>query len=290
MKLKFEYGLIVRGMIATVSWAAAMSPTPALGQGDAGSHADLGFETDVTHLNLTVAPGSGASGGCVGGYVFQAAHGGCIRQTIASQSESRACASGYTGTQTRKRNRPVYMHQNGSSAFGSWGSWSGWAGACTATTVPPDPLPPTVGTTFSVLSGMICVSSDAGYNSVSGPSQASRNTLITAYRTFNYYGRCPEPSGYTFWLTLWKELADEFRAANATATIDDAYARAWAADGGVEDRLLAEAGGNKENTPAVLSHINKLCQDSANAKYGVGKVAAVYVDKSGNKCTITKVN
>ncbi len=290
MKLKFEYGLIVRGMIATVSWAAAMSPTPALGQGDAGSHADLGFETDVTHLNLTVAPGSGASGGCVGGYVFQAAHGGCIRQTIASQSESRACASGYTGTQTRKRNRPVYMHQNGSSAFGSWGSWSGWAGACTATTVPPDPLPPTVGTTFSVLSGMICVASDAGYYAVSGPSNANRNILIEAYKTFSYYGRCPEPSGYTFWLALWADFAQEYRVANPGATAEYAYGQAWRQPGGVEDWLLDAAGGNKENTPAILADINKLCQDSANTKYGAGKVMAAYVNKSGNKCTVTRVN
>src|SRR5690606_813647 len=141
------------------------------------SHADIAVDTNLHHMSLSITQGSG--GGCIGGFLFQGAWGGCVRQSVDTDIESRACTSQDSGVQTRARSRIRYSHQNGSVRYGEYGAWSGWSADCSSTPGPsfpdpPAPKPPThdlpqVGATYFV-DAWICDSTNANYALPAGPS------------------------------------------------------------------------------------------------------------------------
>lgn len=265
------------------------------------SSADIGFAATGVRAEASIQQSS--PGGCRSGFTFQADWDGCVRTSSTSGSESRACPSGQTGTQRRTRSRTVYTHQNGSIANGPWSAWSSWSGTCTAVP-PPAPPPPTVGTELTIpssISAMICGPGDAGYGSGGNTliENSYRNQLIAYYRAFGLAGRCPETSGYNWWLSDWWSRASKiangpFHApgGNPRGLGWGAYVNTFMPDAWEEitRAIDVSAAGNDEANQGGVLAANGLCQRAANLQFGSGKTTAIYILKSGNRCRVTAVH
>ncbi|WP_216187255.1 hypothetical protein [Verticiella alkaliphila] len=285
---------------AVISALLALSPSPAHAQ----SAAQFEFISNDFRADLTVS--QSPPGACRSGFSFDARWGGCVRQSSESGAESRSCPAGQTGTQRRTRSRTVYTHQNGGVQQGSWSSWSSWTGTCTtpAPVTPPAPPTPTPGTQFPIpqsISAMICSSGDPGYSSGGNSliQSAYRNQLISYYRSFGIAGRCPESSGYSYWLSDWWSRASNaangpFHDAGGSAAglqwstfVNGHMPDAW---DDIKRAIDASAARNDEAGQGGVSAANGLCQRAANAAYGAGKTTATYILKSGNQCRVTAVH
>src|SRR5699024_491616 len=110
----------------------------------------------------------------------------------------------------------------GGVRHGEYGAWSGWRGTCQPmpeTPAPSDPpapgdtVPdrPRVGTTY-VVDAWICDRTNSSYGFPAGPSDSNRDNLISTYKGFNFYGRCPEKLGYQFWIGQWTATAQAYVA------------------------------------------------------------------------------
>jgi|GEM_PF-5606646 len=269
------------------------------------SHADIAVDSSVRHMSLSVTQGSG--GGCVDGFVFQGEWGGCVRQSTDTDVESRACASQEGGVQARARSRIRYSHQNGSVRYGAYGAWSGWGAGCASTPgpsfpdppapgpaapEPPDPAPdlPKIGATY-VVDAWICDSSNSNYAFPAGPGNSNRNKLISTYKTFNFYQRCPERPGYQYWIEQWN-LAAQAYASQHNTPLSMAYDVTFGMPGaGIKNRMLDQARERGEHLPDIIGTMDAECQTVADRKYGARRITAVY-DTAGNgsRCKVVQVH
>jgi hypothetical protein len=269
------------------------------------SHADITVDTSLHHMSLSVTQGTG--GGCLGGFVFQGAWGGCVRQSVDTDIESRACADG-AAEQTRARSRLRYSHQNGSVRYGAYGAWSGWSTDCSSASGPSFPEPPApgpaapepaapeppglpqVGTTYSV-DAWVCDNKNASYPVPAGPSNSNRNRLISTYMAFNFYRRCPERLGYQYWIEQWNLAAQAYASQNKTP-LSMAYDVTFGMSGaGIKNRMLDQARDRGEHLPDIIDSMDAECQMVADTKYGAGRITAVY-DTAGNgsRCKVVRVH
>lgn len=134
---------------------------------------------------------------------------------------------------------------------------------------------PASGASFTV-AVWVCGSGDSGYSSPEGIPNKFRNQLISGYKAFSYYKRCPDVDGYQYWLGQWKTAADRLKKLGIPE--DEAYFRAWRNEneGNIKKKMDAEAERKGEH---LASHITKLdvnCQEEADRKYGKNVIRAVF--------------
>lgn len=293
-------------------WAllTALSLLPALAHADRPANtADIDFTSRDFRADGVIS--QDPPGACRSGFAFLSDWGGCVRQSTESSAESRSCPAGQTGTQTRSRSRTAYAHQNGGVQRGAWSGWTSWQGACrtvTPSTPPPSPpvspTGPKVGQDFVIprtISAMVCGPGDEGYAAGNNAlvQETYRDQLIRYYRNFGLAGRCPEVSGYGYWLNDW------FMRAAAVATPQfhapggnprnlgwAAYVNTYMGNAWYDIRMAidASAAENDEAGQGGMNAANGLCQRAADAEHGRGKTTANYILKSGNRCRITAVH
>lgn len=289
----------MRTPVAALSIACLASALPALHPAYASSnHADIAVRSDLDHMSIVITQGTG--GGCLGGFRFQPAWGGCVRESLDTHTESQSCPNG-DGVQFRQRSRIRYSHQNGSVRHGDFGAWSGWGGDCGSGAWPTDPGPapepprvgpdmPQVGATYFV-DAWICDSTNVHYAFPAGPSNSSRNTLISTYKAFNYYERCPERLGYRYWIEQWN-LAAQAHASQYGVPLHIAYDATFRLPGtGIRSRMLDRARLHGEDLPDIIASMDAECQIVADRSYGAGRITAVY-DRAGNgsRCKVVQVH
>jgi hypothetical protein len=277
---------------------------------DTLSKADVTFQTDLNHLTITVSPGSGQGGGCKASENWDTVLGRCTSAVVidtktTSRSCSCSCPSGYSGS-CRSSQSGTYsvfgwrippsgtklVSHNGAT---SWGTCRQVSNTCKAPSTPPPTgggggggsTPPSSGTNF-VVSAWICGSGNSGYSSPAGIPNQFRNQLISGYRAFSYYDRCPEAGGYSYWLGQWKAAADKLIAQGVTQHM--AYSRSWHAgdEGNIKAKMDAGAAANGEHLSSHITQLNKTCQAEADKKYGKGRVKAVFdTAKKGATCKVS---
>lgn len=283
-------------ILSAVSLAAVMSAAHLAYA--SSSQADIAVQSDLSHMSVSVSQGAG--GGCLGGFTFQGAWGGCVRESVDTHTESLACPDGSNGLQSRQRSRMRYSHQNGSVRHGAYGAWSAWSGECApASGADPAPTPeppgagpgiPKVGDTYFV-DAWICDGTNSHYPFPAGPSNSSRNTLISTYKSFNFYGRCPEREGYRYWIEQWT-LAAQAHASQYGIPLNVAYDATFGLPGtGIKSRMLDRAIANGERKPEIIGSMDAECQLVADMTYGAGRLTAVY-DTAGNgsRCKVVRVH
>ncbi|GAA5236116.1 hypothetical protein GCM10025795_43810 [Verticiella sediminum] len=123
-----------------------------------------------------------------------------------------------------------------------------------------------------------------------------RNQLISYYRGLGTAGRCPERSGYTYWLDDWWSRASaighqKFNDAGGAAAgnvyrdfLNKEMPGVW--DTNIRRAIDASAATNNEQGAGGIAAGNNECQRTANQLWpGLG-VKAEYVLKSGNRCKV----
>lgn len=95
-----------------------------------------------SNINMTITAEQ-TGGGCWAGYSWHQTYGGCRRQVLEQVSEQQACASGFTGQQSRINTRHNYIQQGtNATASSPWtqGSWD--SSSCVKEPKAPPKLPP----------------------------------------------------------------------------------------------------------------------------------------------------
>lgn len=178
---------------------------------------------------------------------------------------------GYSGSAT-------FMCQD----YDLYSQWTYISGSCVEDPPPPPPAPtnppagggtPPSGTDLYV-TAYICSAANSGY--YSPPSTVSdnyRQKIIANYRNFNIGRRCPELSGYIWWLNDMQTNFSRFGSWEA----------AWE-DSRVRMDTAAHVNG-EDKMSYVTGRMKSLCTDYARGIYGPG-VTASYVMNTGNICRI----
>jgi hypothetical protein len=122
----------------------------------------------------------------------------------------------------------------------------------------------------------LCSSSDSGYTHYTYPSTSSyRSKIVSAYRSFSAINRCPEQSGYRYWLDALAKNTQRDHGGNMSA--------AWPH---IKDSMIAAAKKNRENLYSFAkTAADKDCTTAAQTKYG-SSVTARYSYNSGNRCIV----
>lgn len=304
-------------MLFTAVANAQVQPLMVPENEDTLSGADVEFQTDLKKLNINVSPQSGQSGGCSSGQNWDINQGQCVsalklRTETTTRSCSCSCSSGQTGSCTSRqtgtysvmgwRIPPSGVELISHNTATSWGSCQRVSSTCKDAPTSPPPSgggggggssTPTVGAKYTV-DAWVCGTSSSYFWEPANSSQITsshRRTLIDAYKQFNYYDRCPEYGGYSYWVGEWLAVAKAAQSRNGgtlAASIDAVWS--WLPDG-IMARMLDGAKGAGENKSSIINSMNKECQNAADKKYGKGKTVAEY-DKtsSGSGCKVTKVN
>lgn len=271
---------------------------------------DFRFEADLTDMQVTISPRGGV--GCPAGQHEDIRVGGCTTELLLhTQSSSQtcpcSCPQGYSGTCSGTRTGVTTIY---GWLLPPWGvefvsrvAGPEW-GVCKVLTSNCNPVPgqqeaagPAVGDSFKIsTTALICGPTDSGYAAVN-VHDSYKNQLIGHYRAMGISGRCPELSGYTYWLNEWRDGA-RLRAvetypaddpgANWSAHLADGYTWYW--DLHLRRAVDHSATVNDEAGNGGVLAANEHCQRSANARYGIGKVTASYVLQSGNLCRINAVH
>ena len=302
----------VAGLMAATSESA---PAPNTGA--------IEMATDLNHLNVVISPSNGASGGCTGGQLWDIGAGRCtsavaLRSENTSRSCTCSCPAGYSGTcrgsqsgtysvfgwRTPPNGAEVISH-NGAT---SWGTCRETSNTCTAPADPPSGggsggggSTPTPGATFPIdssFTSMICGPGDKGWTSVTINDQY-KTQLVNYYKGMGTAGRCPDEGGFKYWLDEWKSkgqqrASETFKAAGSSAGGADwsehlAQGYSWAWSKQMKPAIDASAAGNNEAGAGGIAAGNSECQKTANKIYGINKVKASYIPKSGNRCRIDQV-
>jgi len=298
-------------MLFTAVANAQVQPLMVPENEDTLSKADVEFQTDLKELNFNVSPQSGHSGGCSSGQNWDINQGQCVsalklRTETTTRSCSCSCSSGQTGSCTSRqtgtysvmgwRIPPSGVELVSHNTTTSWGSCQRVTSTCKDAPTSPPPSSggggsgsslPASGTNF-VVSAWICGKGDSGYSSPAGIPDQFRNQLISGYRAFSAYDRCPEAAGYSYWLGQWKAAADKLIAQGVTQHM--AYSRSWHAgnEGNIKARMDAGAAENGEHLSSSITQLDKTCQEEADKKYGKGRVKAVFDKaKKGATCKVS---
>lgn len=263
--------------------------------------------TNLTQMQLTTEAGSSE---CPAGQNWDIVVNGCTNALLLGYDVvfgrcSCSCPRGYIGSCVKTRTGAVEVYGWRSPPDGAqqvshtvelyWGPCKEASNTC----VPGSPPPPgpEVGDQFTIsTSALICGPSDAGYNAVA-IDDGYKNQLISYYRGMGIAGRCPELSGFSYWLNQWKAGAQ----ARAVETFDAAGEGAdwgkhlasghdWYWKWHLKKAIDTSANSNDESGQGGVDAADSSCQSTANRLFGSGKVSAVYILKSGNRCRITAVN
>src|SRR5690606_17054536 len=133
--------------------------------------------------------------------------------------------------------------------------------------------------------------SNPHYAVPAGPTDFDRNKLISTYRGFNFYDRCPERLGYRFWIDQWNSDATA-HAQRYGVSMAMAYEVTLAHAGtGIRKRMLDAARQRGEHLSSIIESMDAECQYVANSTYGAGRITAVY-DRQGNgsRCKVVQVH
>lgn len=268
------------------------------------------LDADLTELRVTLSP---EPGGCAPGEHEDVRVGGActaalpLSTSTSSQLCMCACPAGYSGGCAGRRTgvSTTYGWQlppSGTTLISHvgnpvWGVCKEIGSTCKPRSEPPPPAGPAVGDEFKITTtALICGPDDAGYTSVT-VNDAYKNQLIGHYRAMGVSGRCPERSGFTYWLNQWRDGAQaraqetyeqEGSGANWNGHLADGYAWYW--DGHLRRAVDHSATENDEAGAGGVAAADDHCQRSANARYGTGKVSASYILQSGNRCRINAVH
>lgn len=197
-----------------------------------------------------------------------------------TERRNLGCPANHIGSIVEERIKTVYQ---GSGRI-TYTDWKVVLNGCVYVPPPPphppspspSPASPAPGQQFTdSVTVFICNSSDSGYYTPSPEIPVSiRNKLINTYRVLpNHLGRCPEYSGYSYWLNTM-----------ASMKANEAPGHAW-------DDYYPLFLHHIENSAAQftrqqqLDGANAACMTAAKKLYGAS-VRASYVDGSGNKCKI----
>lgn len=274
----------------------------------AQGRADIELQTDLNHMNITISPGSGPSGGCAAGQYWDIGAGRCTAAVpLRSESTARSCAcscgAGQTGSCTAQQfgSYMVYgwrLPPTGSERFShngptSWGACQTVSSSC-ATPPPPPPPPPTPSPSTVVIAGnLICSASDPHYNwGIDGTAtmvvtNTIRNAIIDGYKAMPSQ-RCPEagdPPSYTAAYPYYVMMAGEYK--NGTGQFTGAGTRT---DAQTANWIKQTVQANAYNES--LAQMDQWCQNAANATYGAGKYTATFIRKgqsgyTGKHCRLT---
>lgn len=115
-----KLGLALIGLAMSVGSGVAWGQT---------NRAEIHLVTPMKNIGVSVTHNESAKrGACRSGFSWMSRFSGCTKQETETGTDSMACPSGYTGTQTRTKSRQKYTIQHNNSVqydpwnYGSWNS------------------------------------------------------------------------------------------------------------------------------------------------------------------------
>lgn len=288
-------------------WWLALVLATAQADGLGENQADIGFESEVAELQVTI---SSPPGVCPAGQHEDIRVGGCTPPLpVATNSISRfcecSCKPGYSG-QCAGRQTTVtttygwQLPPSGTVLISNVGEpvvreCKEAINTCQRTQTEEEQAP-SVGDSFKITTAaLICGASDSGYGSVQ-IEDVYKEQVIAHYRGLGISGRCPERSGFTYWLNEWRSGA-ALRAAQTYpgGELEPDWGRHladgfdWFWDQHLRQAIDHSAEENDEAGAGGVAAADDHCQRSGNARYGIHKVSASYILQSGNRCRVNAV-
>lgn len=221
---------------------------------------------------------------------WSASHQACVRQlTTEYDVESESCGTA-NEVITRSRHRAVYQGRllDGTELllYSSWSAWSAW-GPCRPGLPTPrvdEPGEAAPGKTYTI-KALICGSTDEGYDSAVGPNWA-KSRVIQYYRNFGASRRCPEASGFVYWLQDWHQRAISWVRDNGMWH-EFALEETWAA---IKEAIDYSADRTRERDPPLgdggVAASQEACLAAARARWRGFSGTVQYVSGSGNQCIV----
>lgn len=221
---------------------------------------------------------------------WHAQHQACVRQTtVEYETETEPCGRA-NEVITRSRHRAVYQGRllDGTELllYDPWSAWSAW-GACRPGLPTPrvdEPGDAAPGKSYTI-TALICTATDEGYDSAIGPNWA-KNRVIQYYRNFGSSRRCPEASGFVYWLQDWHERAIAW-VGTYGMWHELALERTWDE---IKRAIDYSATQTREHDPPQgdggVAASQQACLAAARARWRGFSGTVQYVMGSGNRCTV----